>query len=207
MWPLWSLSLSAQLVSLLQRVSLLASVAGLSAIVFLVRGLVRVYMPVKANTMSIPGRHRLLPSGAMSRHAHGSGQVSADSDAPHPSPCLVSRDPDTQALVDDQLTREQREAQLAALEHPSSGFSMLRFVVALPGADLVQPVEICFHDTFRPRDASPLPLHLHGNSLTMMHPALALVSPSLPGVIVDCGRVDLFEQDCDAAEEDGIRWG
>ncbi|KAK7428839.1 hypothetical protein QQZ08_004609 [Neonectria magnoliae] len=96
----------------------------------------------------------------------------------------------TQAQVNAQLMTDQRAA---AASHPSSGFSMLRFQVGLPGTNSQQPVEICFHDSFQPRPANPLSLHLDDDSLAMIHPAPALVAPEPPGVVVDCGRVELFE--------------
>ncbi|KAK7403717.1 hypothetical protein QQX98_010520 [Neonectria punicea] len=98
--------------------------------------------------------------------------------------------PSTQAQLDAQIMADRLAA---AARHPSSGFSVLRFQVDLPGTNSQQPVEICFHDSFQPRPANPLSLHLDDDSLAMIHPAPALVAPGPPGVIVDCGRVELFE--------------
>ncbi|KAM0343907.1 hypothetical protein ACHAPU_008070 [Fusarium lateritium] len=108
---------------------------------------------------------------------------------------------------------DEQESESDEYVHPVDEFSMLRFSVALPPAVKtdgdaecdgdgdgdydqcqVQPVELCFHHSFRSRPDVALSLHFDDNRLSLVHPPPPVSGPRPPGVIIDCGRVELFEQ-------------
>uniref|UniRef100_A0A4E9DVD3 Uncharacterized protein n=1 Tax=Gibberella zeae TaxID=5518 RepID=A0A4E9DVD3_GIBZA len=84
--------------------------------------------------------------------------------------------------------------------HPDDDYRILRLQAAIPtdsggGGVIVQSVELCFHAGFHPDRETALSLHISEGRVTVSRPRALEGEPPPNGLIINCGRVDLFNED------------
>ncbi|KIL87961.1 hypothetical protein FAVG1_08843 [Fusarium avenaceum] len=97
--------------------------------------------------------------------------------------------------------------------HPDDGYRMLRLQAALPTSDAQdsspthQHIELCFHSEFTPHGQRALSLHIDDLGVAVTHPTELIREPPPNGLIVNCGIVNLLDEEAEGQDEadDGQR--